>query len=99
MFPKDAKSGKSTDGNSIDLEELNRSYRSYLVHYQSVEGSIHDLLERIYYSVSRKITDNEQFEEFVAQIEAKTEDSKIPASELRDLFDNNGVMVLNSQMD
>lgn len=32
-LPKDPKSNKSTDGNSIDLDDLNRSYRSYIVHY------------------------------------------------------------------
>lgn len=99
VLPREAKSTKTTDGNSVDLEELNRSYRSYLTHYQTVEGSIHDLLERIYYSVNRRITDKDQYEEFVSQIEAKAAESKIAVSELRDIFDNNGVMILNTQMD
>jgi hypothetical protein len=42
---------RAVSENSIDLEEVQRSYRSYLIHYQSVEGSIHDLMERIYYGV------------------------------------------------
>jgi hypothetical protein len=37
--------------NNIDLEELQRSYRSYLTYYDSIEGRIKDLLEKFMVSV------------------------------------------------
>lgn len=48
---------RSTDGNSIDLEDLQRSYRSYLTYYDSIEGRIKDLLEKFMLSVQKKIED------------------------------------------
>ena len=56
---------RSTEGNSIDLEDLQRSYRSYLTYYDSIEARIKDLLEKFMLSVYKKIEDPVQFEEFV----------------------------------
>jgi len=84
---------------SIDLEELQRSYRSYLTYYDSIEGRIKDLLEKFMLSVQKKIEDNTQYEEFVKQIEDASHESKIALSDLRDIFDNNGIFIRDTLYD
>ena len=85
--------------NSIDLEELQRSYRSYLTYYDSIEGRIKDLLEKFMLSVQKKIEDNTQYEQFVKQIEEASQESKIALSDLRDIFDNNGIFIRDALYD
>jgi hypothetical protein len=68
---------RSTDGNSIDLEDLQRSFRSYLTYYDSIEGRIKDLLEKFMLSVQKKIEDPQQYDDFVKQIEESSSESKI----------------------
>lgn len=99
MAPSNIPNPKSTEAYSIDLEELQRSYRSYLGYYGIIERSIKDLLERIMLSVQKKIDDPSQYDEFVKQIEDKANESKIAVSDLRDIFDNNGVSIKDSQID
>jgi hypothetical protein len=48
---------KSKEQQSVDLEDLQRSYRAYLTYYDSIEGRIRDLLEKFFVQASRKIED------------------------------------------
>lgn len=50
-------------------------------------------------SVQRKIEDQAEYDEFIAQIEAKASESKISTSDLRDIFDNNGVFIRDALYD
>lgn len=84
---------KSTDANSIDLEDLQRSYRAYLTYYDSIEGRIKDLLEKFNLIITKKITVREQQDEFIQHIEDSAVESKISVSELKDIFDNNGIFI------
>lgn len=90
---------RSTDGNSIDLEDLQRSFRSYLTYYDSIEGRIKDLLEKFMLSVQKKIEDPQQYDDFVKQIEESSSESKIQISVLRDIFDNNGILIRDALYD
>jgi hypothetical protein len=85
--------------NSIDLEDFQRSYRSYLTYYDSIEGRIKDLLEKFMLSVQKKIEDNTQYEQFVKQLEDASQESKVQLSDLRDIFDNNGIFIRDALYD
>jgi hypothetical protein len=67
----------SNDNNNIDIDELQRGYRSYLTYYDSIESRIKDLLEKFSLSLNKKINDPIQQEDFIRQIEEKSSESKI----------------------
>ena len=91
VIPPSTKSSSKPIDQSMDLEDLQRSYRAYLTYYDSIEGRIKDLLEKFNIQVSRKIQEIGQHEEFVASIESKSVESRISTTDLKDIFDNNGI--------
>ena len=50
-------------------------------------------------SVQKKIEDNTQYEQFVKQIEDASQESKMQLSDLRDIFDNNGIFIRDALYD
>ena len=81
------------------MDELQKSYRSYLAYYDSIESRIKDLLEKFMISIKKKIEDPMQYDEFIKQIEDKSNESKIATSDLRDVIDNNGVFIRDALYD
>jgi len=82
------------------VDELHFSYKSYVKYYELIEQRVVDLLEKFKISIVKKFELNDLVNEFVAEIEARAEDSKIALAQLRDIIeDRHGIQIRDALYD
>jgi hypothetical protein len=88
------------DKGRVDIDELHFSYQSYIKYYELIEQRIVDLLEKFKISVVKKFELDDLVNEFVVEIEKKSEDSKISIADLRDIIeDRHGIQIRDTLYD
>ena len=88
------------DQGRIDVDELHFSFKSYVKYYELVEQRIIDMLEKFKISISKKFEIQDLMDEFVAEIESKSEDSKMSILQLREIIeDRHGIMIRDAIYD
>ena len=66
------------DAGKVDIDELHFSFKSYQKYYELIEQRIVDMLEKFKLSISKKFEIADLINEFVAEIESKAHESKMP---------------------
>ena len=88
------------DQGRVDIDEIHFSYKSYIKYYELIEQRIIDMLEKFKLSISKKFENQEDVDEFVAEIESKATESKISATELREIIeDRHGIVIRDAIYD
>ena len=88
------------DQGRVDIDEIHFSYKSYIKYYELIEQRIIDMLEKFKLSISKKFENQEDLDEFVAEIESKATESKISATELREIIeDRHGIVIRDAIYD
>lgn len=88
------------DQGRVDIDEIHFSYKSYIKYYELIEQRIIDMLEKFKLSISKKFENQGDVDEFVAEIESKATESKISATELREIIeDRHGIVIRDAIYD
>ena len=88
------------DQGRVDIDEIHFSYKSYIKYYELIEQRIIDMLEKFKLSISKKFEHQEDLDEFVAEIESKATESKMSATELREIIeDRHGIVIRDAIYD
>jgi hydroxymethylpyrimidine pyrophosphatase-like HAD family hydrolase len=88
------------DEGRVDVDELHFSFKSYVKYYELVEQRIIDLLEKFKISITKKFELQDLINEFVAEIENKSNESKIQMIELREIIeDRHGIQIRDALYD
>ena len=88
------------DQGRVDIDEIHFSYKSYIKYYELIESRIIDMLEKFKLSISKKFELDDVINDFVKEIEDRSNDSKMSITELREIIeDRHGIVIRDAIYD